>query len=1106
MSDYSLANSGLASRFGRTRGRILGGAAQGMMYPHPFFDLASTWTPTSFRSLFRWLLHYFVANGFINVVVSKLAEYPITDIEFEAEGEDVAAKWSEYMQQTLRYRLFQLEVGLDFFIFGNVFVSVQHPFHKHLTCKGCQYTASARTLREHWSFTGNEFQLNCPKCQHRGAAVVRDVATPSPTGVRLRRWDPVQITIKYDETTGNKTYYYEIPPSIRSDIALGRKDIVAEIPQVFIEAVKKNMAVILPAEEVYHMARPAPSGFDKGWGVPLLLPVLRDGFQMQILKKAHECVSPDTLLEVEGGHLLAAKDVAVGTYVRDHVGQLQRVVAKRTRPIVKEEGQFAVKLAISGLRSLPSVFSDNHPMLVLRRNEKKVRTDTKGRQRSTVIQKHPDLYDFQWVNAGDVRVGDYVGYPVRRQEKDQVLDLATLVPADWARTAGYVYSATSQDTAEAYEGRASSAQAKKLARRHAARGTAPKRVARQLPVDETLAYVAGWYLGDGSSGARRLDFSMGPEDDGVELSESLQELTGATPTTSPDPRSRGWRLTLSETIFSEVLSRWIPGKSRTKRIPREIMESPPEVVLSFLRGYLEADGHLDEKRGRVTVCCANQGLTYQLWKLCLSLGCIASLGHDRSTDTVIKDKQGKAQHIAGGLDRFHLAVTGESGRRLLSLLKGEAAPRVVSGKSGFFFKGYFAGRVSAAEVDECPEVLSFEVENSHTFCVPGMATHNTVLLEHLVPLRVIFPQPAAGTADPFTAVPLTMWKEHVAQELARFRWDPAYIPIMPLPIGQQSLGGDGKALMLDQQIQAAAEMLVVQLGVPKEIIFGGASWSGTNVSMRSVENFFLGYLIEQMGLLNFVINKIHIALQWPKPKARFAPFRMAEDMQRKQLVLGLKQMQAPMSWGTLLGEFGYNLKDELVKSQREAKLVSDAQAAVQRLQVKSQNEMAALQVRGQAQAQQEMAAAAQPGLAPGEPGAPQMGVGPEAMQQAVPGGPPSPTGNDVLAPSGAQMFEAAVGSQARAGQMMGASVPLEEVAKMYASTLLSSDPASQKATLETLRQTSPELHRAVLQILQQMQAQQATAPGAVPGQPAPGGVDMRPLPEQRPPRRSQLGG
>jgi hypothetical protein len=1068
-----------------------------MMYPHPFFDIASTWTPTSFRSLFRWLLHYFVANGFINVVISKLAEYPITDIEFEAESEELGCKWSSFFQQTLRYRLFQLETGLDYFIYGNVFVSVQHPFHKFLTCKNCQHTSTARQLKEHWTFTGNEFQLNCPKCTHRGAALVRDVTTPSPTGVRLRRWDPVQITIKYEEATGRKTYYYEIPAAIRSDIALGRKDIVSEIPQVFIDAVKKNMAVILPPEEVYHMARPAPSGFDKGWGVPLLLPVLRDGFQMQVLKKAHECVSPDTLLEVEGGRLLAAKDVEVGAWVRDHAGQLQRVVAKRSRPIVREDGEFATKLAISGMRSLPSVFSDNHPMLVLRRNGKKTRTDTKERQRSSVVQKHPDLYDFEWVNAGEVKVGDYIGYPVARVEKDQILDVAALVPVDWSRTAEYVYSASSQDTADAYEGRASSVQAKKLARRHAARGTSPKRIARQLPVDETLAYVAGWYLGDGSAGTRRIDFSMGPEDTGVELSESLQELTGATPTRSLDPRSRGWRLTLSETIFSEVLPRWIPGKARTKMIPQEIMDSPTEVVLSFLRGYLEADGYLDEKRSRVTVCCANQGLTYQLWKLCLSLGCIASLGHDTSTAAVIKDKRGKTQHLTGGRDRFHLAVTGESGRRLLALLKGEAALPVASGKSGFFFKGYYAGRVSTAEPDGCPEVLSFEVENSHTFCVPGMATHNTVLLEHLVPLRVIFPQPAAGTADPFTAVPLTLWKEHVAQELARFRWDPAYIPIMPLPIGQQSMGGDGKALMLDQQIQACAEMLVVQLGVPKEIIFGGASWSGTNVSMRSVENFFLGYMIEQMGLLNFVTNKIAVALQWPKPRARFAPFRMAEDMQRKQLVLGLKQMQAPMSWSTLFSEFGYNLKDELAKSEREARDVNASQLAIQKLQVKAQNDVAALQARGQAQAQQEMAAAAQPGAAPGEPGAA------PAPAAADPGVAQPQATSPALAPSGAQMFEAAVSSQARAGQAFGQSVPLEDVARVYANTLLQSDPASQKSMLESLRQTSPELHQKVLQLLQELQGQQA-APAPSTAAAVPGSVDMRPMPEQRPPRRAQL--
>lgn len=658
MSDASIYSG--AGRMGRTRGRILGGSGAGLMYPSPFFDLASTWMPASFKSMFQWLRYYFLNNGFFNVVVSKLAEYPITKILFEAEGEVASRKWSDFFDRTLRYRLFQLEVGLDYFVYGNAFVSVRHRFVKMLRCAGCSHVTTASGSKGKWTFRDYGFHLTCPKCGHVGRAHAWDREMPSASGVRLVRWNPENITLKCHPVTREKSFHYDIPASLRNDISLGRPSIVEEIPQIFIEAVRKQLALVIPSEEIYHMARPTISGMDEGWGIPLLMPVLKDGFQMQLLRKTHEAI----------------------------------------------------------------------------------------------------------------------------------------------------------------------------------------------------------------------------------------------------------------------------------------------------------------------------------------------------------------------------------------------------------------------------------------------------LSEHMMPLRVLFPQPAAGTADPFVSTPLALWKEHVASELARFRWDPGYIPILPLPIGQQSVGGEGKALLLDQQIQAMAEQIVVQLGIPKEIIFGGASWSGTNVSMRSVENFFLGYLIEHEGLLHFIIKKIAYALKWPEAQGRFAPFRMAEDMQRKQLLLNMKQMQAPLSWTTLLSEFNLNAKDEAKQMEREAAEQLRAKQTVTRGETMLQNEMMGLQQQGQIAAQQQAAATAG-GPAPGEPGAPDpqaLPADPQQQMVATPG---------MAAPTGSDLFSAAVESKLRSGGGAGPGIPLTQMAEVIVQMIGNMPPAGQQQTLAQLQQDSPELYNLVLQLLDAQSASAAQPPAPSGGKGVPG-VDMRPMPEQRPPRRAQL--
>ena len=80
-----------------------------------------------------------------------------------------------------------------------------------------------------------------------------------------------------------------------------------------------------------------------------------------------------------------------------------------------------------------------------------------------------------------------------------------------------------------------------------------------------------------------------------------------------------------------------------------------------------------------------------------------------------------------------------------------------------------------------------------------------ILLEHIVPLRVMFPQAASGTTDPFTTVNLVDWKEQVSAEIARWRYDHNYIPVLPLPIGNQSIGGDGKALLMSNEMRMQQE-------------------------------------------------------------------------------------------------------------------------------------------------------------------------------------------------------------------------------------------------------------------------------------------------------------
>ena len=95
----------------------------GVRYPSPFFDVAQQFLPDNVHQLLNWCRFYFLSNPIINVACSKMAEYPVTPIIFDT---DDAGKKKLYqdLEEQLNLRQFQVEAGLDYFAYGNAFISV----------------------------------------------------------------------------------------------------------------------------------------------------------------------------------------------------------------------------------------------------------------------------------------------------------------------------------------------------------------------------------------------------------------------------------------------------------------------------------------------------------------------------------------------------------------------------------------------------------------------------------------------------------------------------------------------------------------------------------------------------------------------------------------------------------------------------------------------------------------------------------------------------------------------------------------------------------------------------------------------------------------------
>ena len=184
--------------------------------------------------------------------------------------------------------------------------------------------------------------------------------------------------------------------------------------------------------------------------------------------------------------------------------------------------------------------------------------------------------------------------------------------------------------------------------------------------------------------------------------------------------------------------------------------------------------------------------------------------------------------------------------------------------------------------------------------------NETIFEQHILPFIALFPQATQGL-DVYKQINLGDWKHEVERQMTEWRQDPAKVGIFPSPIGQQVIGGQGKAFELTQEANNIADAIIVGMGIPREFIFGGMSWSASSVSVRIIENDMLNFREEMLNFPNhFLVPKlsgisglepIHVGLQ---------DFKMADDLQQQQLMFQMMANRV-ISKDTFFKDCGYKL-------------------------------------------------------------------------------------------------------------------------------------------------------------------------------------------------------
>lgn len=227
--------------------------------------------------------------------------------------------------------------------YGNSFTSVIPTFIRYLLCPNCK--TLEKPLRQvmdepvfRFKWDNFKFCARCPKCQYQGPWKFYDRPSGQHNGFRIKRWNPHDIEILWEQWTDEVKYIWKIPEEYRRAVREGKNPLVLEqVPPQVIQAVQNNNHLLFEKDFIHHMREDALAGVNnRGWGISKVLTNFRQAWYVQVLHRYNEAIAldyviPFRLITPVPGDKSSGADPMTGMNLGGYMGQVQNMLRKRAR-------------------------------------------------------------------------------------------------------------------------------------------------------------------------------------------------------------------------------------------------------------------------------------------------------------------------------------------------------------------------------------------------------------------------------------------------------------------------------------------------------------------------------------------------------------------------------------------------------------------------------------------------------------------------------------------------------------------------------------------------------------------------------------------------------
>lgn len=300
-------------------------------YPDRLFSMGDYYMPDNIKNIFRFCKYLVLSDPIVSGSIHKMAEAPVTQIDYEHSNEEVKQRYQTLMEQKLGIREKLLEAGFDLATYSNAFLSLEVPVQRYLISPNVADDQSTNEFKKHaeqarngdmpktafdmkysdeigtnggrlpnrfraeninWTLTGDgRFKGPCPITGKQVIFERQDRYYPSADNLRIKKWDPNRIEIHHNEVTGENEYYYKMKHSTVELIKDGDERHYNNDPWEYIQAARNNRNVKIKKDQLLHLSNVKISGAFNGWGIPRLYSAFKLIFYYMTLLRSNEQVA-----------------------------------------------------------------------------------------------------------------------------------------------------------------------------------------------------------------------------------------------------------------------------------------------------------------------------------------------------------------------------------------------------------------------------------------------------------------------------------------------------------------------------------------------------------------------------------------------------------------------------------------------------------------------------------------------------------------------------------------------------------------------------------------------------------------------------------------------